>query len=67
MEKELPAELWKIAIDWLEINQRNGFFHGMDEDAMNFRELSDADIRWYLRNWIFGIDGEKFGPQIRAN
>lgn len=50
---ELPQALRLIAIEWLENNQRYGSFKGKKEADMNFKELDDVAVRWYLDNWIF--------------
>ncbi len=39
-------------IDWLKINQSNGFFNGFPEETMDFDTLDDEELEYYFYEWV---------------
>lgn len=50
MDKEEAREL---TVQWLENNQSQGAFDGFSEENMNFSELDDKSIEYYLAEWVY--------------
>lgn len=48
MSEELKGRI----ISWLENARSTGAFDGHDEETMEFNQLDEKDLRYYLEDWM---------------